>query len=397
MTHRLVAAARTLCAVGLAAAACRPDAGASAPAPLQPPGPRPSHDPTAEIELALGDDQLCIRVGGRVHCGSNTDPRRSPLDEPALDGIDDATSVAVGRRFVCVATRRGAVFCRGDNTHGQLGARLRAESTDALVPVVGVDGATRVFAGDSHACAIVAGGGVRCWGNNALGQTGGPKVYAREARELVTATAVAGVTGATVLALADTTSCARTESGQVLCWGATDRLREHAAARGVASEEPVVVAGLAGTTDLGASNYLSCGIRDAVLACWGELGALPRSARERAQRAGVDHEPVELGLPPTERVRVGSGHACALHVDGRVSCWGSNGGGALGRGTIDDTDRVDPGPVRGLPEATELFVGGTMACVLGVDDEVHCWGRWPVVDGAAYRQSGTPVKLDLGR
>jgi alpha-tubulin suppressor-like RCC1 family protein len=41
----------------------------------------------------------------------------------------------------------------------------------------------------------------------------------------------------------------------------------------------------------------------------------------------------QLRADATEVV-VGEGHACALHADGSVACWGSNLYGALGRGSL---------------------------------------------------------------
>lgn len=378
--------------VGLASSACRP----SVTVTPDPPRPRARPAPTApEIELALANDVLCVRVGVRVHCGTNIDPAKSPLEEPAIELADGATSVAAGRDFVCVVTKPGTIWCRGSNTHGQLGAKLRAAFSESFVQVVGVGGALRVFAGDTHACAILFDGGVQCWGNNGSGQTGGSKIYAPEARELVTATTVVGVRQASTLALSDATSCATTTGKEVWCWGDTSGLHEHARARGPASEQPAAIAGCQGMQDIAAGDYLWCGIRRGDVACWGPPGALPSAIRERAETAGVDHEPIVFGLAPTLRVRIGDSHACALHADGHVSCWGANTGGALGRGSVIDHNRADPALVPKLPRATDLFVGGSMSCIVTEDREVYCWGRWPVVNGEPYRETGTPVKVEL--
>ena len=38
--------------------------------------------------------------------------------------------------------------------------------------VVDVSGATQIAAGQNHSCAVVAGGAMKCWGYNDIGQLG---------------------------------------------------------------------------------------------------------------------------------------------------------------------------------------------------------------------------------
>ena len=83
--------------------------------------------------------------------------------------------------------------------------------------MIGVAGATAIDAGSSHACAIVGGGAVRCWGKNDDGQCGISRT-ATGSPILTHAIAVPGLAGAIELALSDHDSCARTHDG-VACWG----------------------------------------------------------------------------------------------------------------------------------------------------------------------------------
>jgi len=78
---------------------------------------------------------------------------------------------------------------------------------------MGLAGASRIAAGADHACAI-AGGQLRCWGDNSEGEIGdGTSGNDRPAPRL---TAMLTVTGP--VAAADNATCAQTATG-LSCWG----------------------------------------------------------------------------------------------------------------------------------------------------------------------------------
>ena len=131
--------------------------------------------------LAAGEYHACaIRNGGGLKCwGSNgsgelgdgtTFDRPVPVDVLGLNvGVIDA---ALGRGFTCAVTSAGAVFCWGQNASGQLGDGTQS-SKRVPAPVIGLSGGVvRVVAGEEHACALLTGGEVRCWGANLHGQAG---------------------------------------------------------------------------------------------------------------------------------------------------------------------------------------------------------------------------------
>lgn len=73
-------------------------------------------------------------------------------------------------------------------------------------------------AGGHFACAVVAGGGVTCWGDDSVGQLGDGKSGARN----VLPVAVVGLTDVVKVACAEGHTCAQKRDHSIWCWGAGD-------------------------------------------------------------------------------------------------------------------------------------------------------------------------------
>ena len=96
-------------------------------------------------------------------------------------------------------------------------------------------------------------------------------------------------------------------------------------------------------------------------------------------------------------VTMGTGdlHNCALLSSGTVKCWGANGQGRLGNGTLVVNSPV-PDNVIGINSAVALGVGRLHNCVVLDIGEIRCWGH------SAFGQLGydsthastTPVRVD---
>jgi hypothetical protein len=84
-------------------------------------------------------------------------------------------------------------------------------------------------------------------------------------------------------------------------------------------------------------------------------------------------------------IDMGQNHACGLHPDGTMSCWGSSGG------HWQDYDQVD-----GTPDDVfvSYAVGQRHNCALDAAGAVTCWGRG--VEGQTTPEPGTYTKLVAG-
>jgi alpha-tubulin suppressor-like RCC1 family protein len=180
--------------------------------------------------------------------------------------------------------------------------------------------------------------------------------------------------------------------GEVACWGSGGN--ESVASwltPGTYSTSPV------STLDFGTNRRvteLSAGWRhvcvvfeDQRARCWGENES-GQLGLGHTETYGDDPEETLAALPdlPLERLsRISAGvrNTCAIEAasptaPGRVHCWGSDRGGAVGdrsSGAYGDDEIVDGSRPVALPaDAVQVATGGDLACALLVTGAVHCWG-----------------------
>ncbi len=84
------------------------------------------------------------------------------------------------------------------------------------------------------------------------------------------------------------------------------------------------------------------------------------------------HAPIPSAPADLSALALGQSHACGLRASGAVWCWGSNGFGQLGDGTL--TDRDVPAPAHGLENIVALTAADNHTCALKSDGVVWCWG-----------------------
>jgi alpha-tubulin suppressor-like RCC1 family protein len=158
----------------------------------------------------------CWGYGGESNLGDGgTADQPVPVDVVGLSG--PVQSVLAGNAFACALTDAGAVECWGVNVNGQLGFGSVVAGSDVPVLVTGLSTlVTSLSVGEASACAVTAAGGVVCWGADGHGQLGDG-----QGSDRFTPTPATGLgSGVTSVGpgVADS-SCAVLAAGGLRCWG----------------------------------------------------------------------------------------------------------------------------------------------------------------------------------
>lgn len=295
-------------------------------------------------------------------------PRLRPTPVGGAWGSQTA-AIAMGQSHACALKAGGAVECSGNNAAGQLGDGTTTNSM-VPVPVQGISGATAVATGWLHSCAITAGGGVQCWGRNSDGQLGnGSNQFSSLP---VDVTGLADVVAITAGAFH---TCAATGAGAVSCWGRNveGQLGTGATSPGANTPQPVGTLA-AGVASVHAGNFHTCALRTAAAGgqafCWGLNG---NGQVGNGTTTTPVTTPFQVTMSAQRAVAGGGFHTCAADgATGAVSCWGANNAGQLG----DNTNTQSPIPIpNGVMNATSLALGDQSSCARIDDGGVSCWGQ----------------------
>ena len=218
-----------------------------------------------------------------------------------------------------------------------------------------------VAVGDDYSCAVVN-GGVRCWGGNGFGQLGNGSSDVR--KDSPVPTQVEGLTaGVSAISSSYAHTCVIIDGG-AYCWG----LSKYGQLGGFPTRDvPVRVQGLtAGVTAIAAGWSVTCAVVNGAAVCWGaDLGA--NSAMMSAVPVQVPG--LESGV---SAIAVGAAHACAV-ARGGVYCWGAGDWGQLGNGSFADS-LLTPVPVSGLASGVTAIAAGAFFTCAFADGKVMCWG-----------------------
>jgi len=218
-----------------------------------------------------------------------------------------AAYVVPGHSHTCARTTDGALFCWGDNRHGQLGTGdTVAHAAPTRVPISG--GAARIYlpTGDGEytsetgafTCVQTAAGALLCWGDNTYGQLGTGDLKARSSAD----TSSPALTDAQSVFAGETFACATTKKGALECWGDNR---------------------------------------------YGELGVGDTSARSKPTAVPPGTLGLTAGGAGVTAMSAGGDHACAIAAGG-VWCWGDNTYGELGTSSASSKVTTSPTAVAGI-------------------------------------------------
>jgi alpha-tubulin suppressor-like RCC1 family protein len=123
-------------------------------------------------------------------------------------------AISVGSYHTCGVTTRGAAYCWGADSLGELGSGAVSVPMGAPVPVAGGLTFASLALGTRHTCGLTRQGTTYCWGVNAGGQLGDGTTTTR----LQPVPVAGGLTFASLTARGGLT-CGVTTGGESYCWG----------------------------------------------------------------------------------------------------------------------------------------------------------------------------------
>lgn len=281
-------------------------------------------------------------LGGASSCG-----RTVPGDQPGTDGgrFDAAPPpaaeyprVSVGGQTSCSIDRTGRLVCWGafsgtllkppDGVWADVSFSGLAGCAQSPMGTLGCWGSSpgpaspwevpdarfKKVSVAGHACGVTLDDKLLCWGKPNHASTDAPPGKFKD---------VSAGSGH---------SCALRTDGTAICWGLNLAGQANAPEGTFAS--------------ISAGNYISCAVRpDSTVQCWGETeGFAPQTGMDATyvsaggrgvciiRRTGsINCFGDELTLHPPEgqfsQLSLGDQHACAVRVDGKILCWGSNSDG----------------------------------------------------------------------
>ena len=325
----------------------------------------------------LNAHTCALTAAGGVRCwgwnkyGQLGDGTRTTRDTPVnVTGLaSGVTQIAAGGFHTCALLASGGVKCWGSNGTGELGDGTTARRL-APIDVAGLgSGVVQIVAGYQHTCALTAASGVKCWGWNEYGQLGDNSTTSR-----LIPTDVSGLTsGVTRITGGGYYTCALTAAGGAKCWGSNSsgQLGDDSTTNRLV---PADVSGLtSGVTQITGGGFHTCALVSAIVKCWGsnEYGQVgDDSTIDRLIPADVS------GLTSgVTRITGGGFHTCAV-VGGGAKCWGSNDFHQLGDNVFWSEDHHTPIDVFGLKAGVaDVAAGYSHSCALTTSGKVACWGN----------------------
>ncbi|CAN5462966.1 hypothetical protein BH10ACT3_BH10ACT3_05460 [soil metagenome] len=177
------------------------------------------------------------------------------------------------------------------------------------------------------------------------------------------------------------------------CWGSGNWGKLGNGQNVTNRNSPTAVANIADSRGVEVGGNVSCSLADLAgtsARCWGYNGY--NQLFSGATWLGSARA---ISGPYAVELSVGHRHTCILITDGRVSCWGNNQGGQLGRGSVGGVALASDW-VQNIANAVMLDVGHSYSCAGIADGTVSCWGGPDALGGVPVAGVDDVEKISAG-
>ena len=294
-------------------------------------------------------------------------PIKFRIEEGAVTMPSPPPSFGAGGRHTCLIDDAGDAWCAGWNVVGQIGTGSTSEEEKTPRKVLSSVKFVKVTTGDSHSCAIDTNQKAWCWGSHSLGQLGS------DFDDFISTVPlpVAGDISFKTISAGNYDTCGIDVNGQAYCWGYGAYGMLGNGTLPAIQPTPVAVIGDIQFKDITVGTYHTCGLNTVGKAyCWGfnVEGLLGDGILDNLQSTPG----AVLTTETFQSITANEMGTCALNLAGKAYCWGNNGQGQLGNGTVDRS--LVPTPVLGELTFKSIDGGSYHSCGLNTAGKAYCWG-----------------------
>ena len=286
----------------------------------------------------------------------------------------------MGGGHACALLEGGSVKCWGDGLRGELGIGIiGTKMTPTTVPFSGT--VTQVTTGNYHTCFLKSDGTVWCFGDNQYGQLGDGTNQDRFTP------VQASISNVTQISAGDEYTCALNQSGNVFCWGSGNEGRT-GLGNNNHTNTPSQISGLSGISLVKSMNNHSCAKYDnGTLKCWGEGNQEQLGFRNNWQHSSTTPILVIGGLTFSDYSGARNS-TCGISNDA-IYCWGGDADSysnyephigyrnELGRSGVRESAYHPKSSLRtGNFKAGDISAGNNHYCAIEkITGKILCWGN----------------------